>query len=84
MFAFGLCPHHSCGTPVTSLAVPGGHFSPNCLFVGLGVLGEAPCDCSNSARITGFAVVTAEMRVSGLCLCSPGAQAGLSLVVQSE
>lgn len=34
MFAFRLCPHSSGGSPVTSLAVLGGHFFPNCLFLG--------------------------------------------------
>lgn len=72
MFAFRPCPHCSRGTPVTSLAVPGDHFSPNCLFLGLGVLGEAPCGCSSSAGIMGFAAVTAEMWVSGFCQCFPG------------
>lgn len=75
MLAFGLWPHRSCGTPATSLAVPGGRFSPNRLFLGLGLLWEAPCDCSNSAA------VMAETWVSGLCLHFLEAQAKVSLLL---
>lgn len=73
MFVFRPCPCHRGGTSVTSLAILGGHFFPNCLFLDLGVLGKAPCGCSSSAEVMGFAVVSAEMWVSAFCWCFPGA-----------
>ena len=45
-----------------------------------GCWGEAPCGCSSSAGVLGFAVLTAEMWVSGFCQCFPRAhQASVSL-----
>lgn len=64
MFVFGLCPHCGSGTPVTSLAVLGAHFSLNRLSLGLRVLGEAACGCSSSAERCGSLIPASDLRIT--------------------
>lgn len=64
MFVFGPHLHCGSGTPVTSLAVLGVHFSLNCLCLGLRVLGEAPCGCSSSSETYRSLIPASDLRIT--------------------
>lgn len=71
MFVFGPCPHCSGDTAVTSLAALGAHFSLNCLWLGLRVLGEAACGCSSSSERYGSLVPASDLRIISSLSHSP-------------